>query len=530
MRDRSPGAAGCLADSGLSEAFEGRAACGFVDSGKGLDPPRHEARQHGDAIGPPLADQPLERRRRKQRLIAGQDQPGRLRPGCERRQQACQWTARARQIRDDRESRDPRRQVDSVAQQRDLGDDRRERSPRSARRRSHLPIRGAPWRRPSDGCRRRPECHRRAAAGLPTAIRSASGCYPSTTGAFRGRKSLQESVEPMRYRPLRSRHRFAPQPQPPGATAAGPHAASSLLAAAVLLLGGLRRGPAPQISVRPERTAIGRQAPLEIEVSEPSRGFAKVEAELVQGTNRMALLSESFRDAAGLEALEPRARDESLEARHRQELAAIAGRRAGDAAGDRLPRAGLVPRRRARRRGGRPAGTPRAAGPRPPLDAALRRAGRLGGRGLPGRSCQRPGRRRGRRALLPRLSAARRPRREPLRPLRGALGHGRRRRGPSRRRGRGRQPELAAVRRPVLPPAPDDRRHPARRQVPRQGRARDPGPDAGRPGRREPAAELPLDQSRAAAAQRRRARRPGVRRAGRASSGGRRSSRFRAVR
>ncbi len=72
-----------------------------------------------------------------------------------------------------------------------------------------------------------------------------------------------------------------------------------LLGAAVLLLGGLRRGPAPQIAVRPERTAIGRLAPLEIEVSEPARGFSKVEAELVQGTNRIALLSESFATPPG---------------------------------------------------------------------------------------------------------------------------------------------------------------------------------------------------------------------------------------
>jgi murein DD-endopeptidase MepM/ murein hydrolase activator NlpD len=67
-----------------------------------------------------------------------------------------------------------------------------------------------------------------------------------------------------------------------------------LLGAAVVLLGGLRRGPAPTISLRPERPAIGRQAPVEIEVSEGSRGFASVEAELVQGSNRIALLSESF--------------------------------------------------------------------------------------------------------------------------------------------------------------------------------------------------------------------------------------------
>jgi len=66
-----------------------------------------------------------------------------------------------------------------------------------------------------------------------------------------------------------------------------------------LLLGGLRPGPAPKISLRPERTAIGRQSPLEIEVVEPVRGFAAVEAELVQGTNRIALVSERFATPPG---------------------------------------------------------------------------------------------------------------------------------------------------------------------------------------------------------------------------------------
>lgn len=72
-----------------------------------------------------------------------------------------------------------------------------------------------------------------------------------------------------------------------------------LLAIAFALLGGLRHGPAPQIALRPERAAIGRQSPLEIEVSEPARGFAAVEAELVQGTNRMPLVSEKFETPPG---------------------------------------------------------------------------------------------------------------------------------------------------------------------------------------------------------------------------------------
>ncbi|MEO7793412.1 MAG: hypothetical protein ABIV06_01450, partial [Thermoanaerobaculia bacterium] len=72
-----------------------------------------------------------------------------------------------------------------------------------------------------------------------------------------------------------------------------------LLALVIALLGGLRHGPVPTIALRPERTAIGRQAPLEIEVSEASRGFAHVTAELVQGTNRIELFAESFETPPG---------------------------------------------------------------------------------------------------------------------------------------------------------------------------------------------------------------------------------------
>jgi len=72
-----------------------------------------------------------------------------------------------------------------------------------------------------------------------------------------------------------------------------------LLATAAILLGGLRHGPAPKIALRPERAAIGRQGPIEIEIVEPVRGFAAVEADLVQGTNRMSLIAEQFATPPG---------------------------------------------------------------------------------------------------------------------------------------------------------------------------------------------------------------------------------------
>ncbi len=72
-----------------------------------------------------------------------------------------------------------------------------------------------------------------------------------------------------------------------------------LVAAAVVLLGGLRRGPVPKVALRPERNAIGRHSPIEIDVSEPARGFSRVDAELVQGDNRIVLVAESFATPPG---------------------------------------------------------------------------------------------------------------------------------------------------------------------------------------------------------------------------------------
>lgn len=73
----------------------------------------------------------------------------------------------------------------------------------------------------------------------------------------------------------------------------------AVFAAAVVGLGGFHAGPSPAIDLRPARAAIGREAPLEIEVREPSRGLSAVTAELVQGDRRLELVSETFPTPAG---------------------------------------------------------------------------------------------------------------------------------------------------------------------------------------------------------------------------------------
>ncbi|MEO8276886.1 MAG: M23 family metallopeptidase [Thermoanaerobaculia bacterium] len=67
-----------------------------------------------------------------------------------------------------------------------------------------------------------------------------------------------------------------------------------LLSGAVLWLGGLHPGPTPTIALHADRRAIGRRGPVEVEVNAAGRGFSAVSAELVQGSNRIALLDESL--------------------------------------------------------------------------------------------------------------------------------------------------------------------------------------------------------------------------------------------
>src|SRR5258706_11807759 len=59
-----------------------------------------------------------------------------------------------------------------------------------------------------------------------------------------------------------------------------------LLVVGLLVLGGLalwRVGPPPAVDIHPERAAIGRKAPIAIDVREPERGLGTVTVELVQG-------------------------------------------------------------------------------------------------------------------------------------------------------------------------------------------------------------------------------------------------------
>ena len=80
----------------------------------------------------------------------------------------------------------------------------------------------------------------------------------------------------------------------------------AVFAAAVVGLGGFHAGPSPAIDLRPARAAIGREAPLEIEVREPSRGLSAVTAELVQGDRRLELVSETPGVVGVASSIDPR--------------------------------------------------------------------------------------------------------------------------------------------------------------------------------------------------------------------------------
>jgi murein DD-endopeptidase MepM/ murein hydrolase activator NlpD len=65
------------------------------------------------------------------------------------------------------------------------------------------------------------------------------------------------------------------------------------LGLAYAALGAFSVGPSPAIEILPARPAIGRATPLAVRVTEPKRGIARVQVEIVQGERSVALLDES---------------------------------------------------------------------------------------------------------------------------------------------------------------------------------------------------------------------------------------------
>jgi murein DD-endopeptidase MepM/ murein hydrolase activator NlpD len=70
-------------------------------------------------------------------------------------------------------------------------------------------------------------------------------------------------------------------------------------ALAAVALGAFRPGPAPKITVRAPLGAIGRATPVEVDVTVASRGFSRVEVEVVQGERVLPVAAESFSTPPG---------------------------------------------------------------------------------------------------------------------------------------------------------------------------------------------------------------------------------------
>ncbi len=61
-----------------------------------------------------------------------------------------------------------------------------------------------------------------------------------------------------------------------------------------LALGAFRAGARPAITIRPDSPAIGRKAPVSVEVSEPRRGLLRVRVEIVQGSESAVLAEKTY--------------------------------------------------------------------------------------------------------------------------------------------------------------------------------------------------------------------------------------------
>lgn len=62
----------------------------------------------------------------------------------------------------------------------------------------------------------------------------------------------------------------------------------------VAALGAFRPGPSPEVAARAPLGALGRATPIEVEVTVPSRGFSRVEVEVLQGERVLPVAAESF--------------------------------------------------------------------------------------------------------------------------------------------------------------------------------------------------------------------------------------------
>ncbi len=86
-----------------------------------------------------------------------------------------------------------------------------------------------------------------------------------------------------------------------------------LIAAAVAALVTFRVGSRPSIQIEPEMPGIGRRTPITVQMTEPSRGLAKVKVEFVQGDRAEVLAEHEYEPRAAWKFWGPATEHESIE-------------------------------------------------------------------------------------------------------------------------------------------------------------------------------------------------------------------------
>lgn len=87
----------------------------------------------------------------------------------------------------------------------------------------------------------------------------------------------------------------------------------ALLAAGYAVAASLRVGPAPEISIAPERPGIGRLTPIAIQITEPKRGLGEIRVELEHEGGTAVLAEKSYEPLSSWRLWGARVRSETLE-------------------------------------------------------------------------------------------------------------------------------------------------------------------------------------------------------------------------
>ena len=86
-----------------------------------------------------------------------------------------------------------------------------------------------------------------------------------------------------------------------------------LIVAAMAALVTFRVGSRPSIQIEPEMPGIGRRTPITVQMTEPSRGLARVKVEFVQGDRAEVLAEHEYEPRAVWKFWGPATEHESIE-------------------------------------------------------------------------------------------------------------------------------------------------------------------------------------------------------------------------